>query len=296
MNDSDGTSVDLAAVRRDDEFLTALSAGGYARPGDDAEAELGELLYSWRAETLAAPAVPLAFADVEAAIAAEAARVGSAAKRRTRLRHLRVLSGAAAITAVAAAGLLVLSENSQPGDPLWNVKKVVFSEAAAQTEATVDAQANLERAEEALAHGNVAAASALVNSAEARLQPVSDPDIRQRMEQWIARLRGDGKKPPVAAATSGHTPGPEVLATEEPVPSTGETGTSTKPTTTEPGSTPPETSTPTTSTGTQPSSPPTTVPSTASSVPSSTAPSSTVTTTATVSTATASAEAGVIVG
>ncbi|MFZ2509901.1 MAG: anti-sigma-D factor RsdA [Gordonia sp. (in: high G+C Gram-positive bacteria)] len=271
MIESDGPSVDLAAVRHDDEFLTALSTGGYARPLDGAEAELGELLYAWRAETLAAPANPLSLADVENAIAAEAARADSPAKRRsTRMRHLRVLSGAAAIAAVAAAGLLVMSDNSQPGDPLWNVKKVVFSEAAAQTEATVDAQVNLERAEQALAHGDIDEATALVNSAEARLQPVSDPATRQRLEQWIRRLRGEGTTPPVAATTSTsvstHVPGPEVLTTDESVPSTDEAATGTESTT------PPETTSSATTTPTKPTG-------SASTSAHSGAPSSTVTTT-----------------
>ena len=57
---------------------------------------------------------------------------------------------------VAAAGLIVVSENAQPGDALWGVKSVVFSEQATQTQAMVDVQSNLEQAEAAVAAGEKA--------------------------------------------------------------------------------------------------------------------------------------------
>lgn len=197
----DTVSVDLNAVRHDDEFLDALIVGSALPLSDAAERELGGLLFAWRTESLAAPApVQPTLADVEKAIAAQE----TAAKRRAATRHLRLISGAAAITAVAAAGLLVLSENSQPGDPLWNVKKVVFAEEATQTQATVDVQNNLERAEEALAAGDTGKAVELVDRAERDLRPVSDPATRERMQQWIKRLRDDDGQPddPLSAARS----------------------------------------------------------------------------------------------
>lgn len=197
----DTVSVDLNVVRHDDEFLDALIVGSALPLSDAAERELGGLLFAWRTESLAAPApVQPTLADVEKAIAAQE----TAAKRRAATRHLRLISGAAAITAVAAAGLLVLSENSQPGDPLWNVKKVVFAEEAKQTQATVDVQNNLERAEEALAAGDTGKAVELVDRAERDLRPVSDPATRERMQQWIKRLRDDDGQPddPLSAARS----------------------------------------------------------------------------------------------
>ncbi|WP_448222984.1 anti-sigma-D factor RsdA [Gordonia iterans] len=197
----DTVSVDLNAVRHDDEFLDALIVGSALPLSDAAERELGGLLFAWRTESLAAPApVQPTLADVEKAIAAQE----TAAKRRAATRHLRLISGAAAITAVAAAGLLVLSENSQPGDPLWNVKKVVFAEEAKQTQATVDVQNNLERAEEALAAGDTGKAVELVDRAERDLRPVSDPATRERMQQWIKRLRDDDGQPddPLSTARS----------------------------------------------------------------------------------------------
>ena len=281
MNDDDSTSVDLNAVRRDDDFVNALAAGGYLPPADAEEAKLGDLLYAWRAEALAAPAEPLALSDVEHAIAMQAARAEQAkavpddaarTRRTTRMRHLRVLSGAAAITAVAAAGLLVMSEHSQPGDPLWNVKKVVFSQAAAQTEAAVDAQSSLERAEAALASGDIGEANALVAAAEKRAQ-ASDPETRERMEQWIRRLR-DESKPPVTTTTTT-TPSEDAGPIDETVPPTDDEVPN-EPTTTEP------------SESTEPTRP--TTPSSSATSPKPTgSASSTVTTTTTASSKPASA-------
>ncbi|MFT3663207.1 MAG: anti-sigma-D factor RsdA [Gordonia sp. (in: high G+C Gram-positive bacteria)] len=193
---ADVVSVDLNAVRHDDRFLDALLAGHALPDSDRSERELGELLFAWRAESLADP-VPEqpTLADVEKALAAQKADE----KRKSTSRHLRLVSGAAAITAVAAAGLLVLSENSQPGDPLWNVKKVVFAEEAEQTQATVDVQSNLEQAEAALASGDQAKAAALVARAERDLGPVQDRATRERMQQWIKRLRNDDGAPAVSS-------------------------------------------------------------------------------------------------
>lgn len=197
MKHEDESPVDLNAVHHDDDFLNALIEGRALPDPDPAEQRLGALLFAWRTETLAEP-IPVEprLPDVEQAIAvAEAER-----KRRATARHLRLISGAAAITAVAAAGLLVLSENSQPGDPLWNVKKVVFAESAKQTQATVDVQNTLERAEVAMAAGDTTGATVLVRKAQEDLKPVHDKATRERMQQWIQRLLSDDK--PVTSASS----------------------------------------------------------------------------------------------
>lgn len=258
MKDHDDSSVDLQAVHRDDEFLDALAAGGGLPPIDHDEAKLGSILFAWRTETLATP-LPQhpTLADVDAALAVQAAE----RKRKGVARHLRVISGAAAITAVAAAGLLVLSENSQPGDPLWNVKKVVFAEQAQQTQATIDVQSSLESAESALAAGNTAEAAAYVDRAERDLQPIHEGATRDRMEQWIQRLRDDEKRPdpvdrrPATTESSTDPAVPPPLTTDDPTPPTSVTVTVTP---SDPPTSPTSPSTPPpTSSSSQPSSTPT---------------------------------------
>lgn len=257
---------DMDAVRRDDEFLEAL-IGGRAPDGlDVGEQRLAALLHGWRTELLAAPLPEHpTLVDVEVAIAAEEAVRAEAERAETQrgaVRHLRLLAGAAAITAVAAAGLMVLSENSQPGDPLWNVKKVVFAQAAQQTQATVDVQDSLERAEAAIASGDIVAARELIDEAERDLKPVDDTATRDHMEAWIQRLRTDDQltsspaRPAVPSDSTTLTPTtlPTDVTDEEPSPTVTVTVPPLDPTT------PTETPVPTPP-STTPSTPPTTEPS-----------------------------------
>lgn len=245
--DPSGAHVDLTAVHRDDLFLDELSEG-YSLPDPDRDEQLlSALMNAWREEVLAAP-VPVTptLADVEHAIAADAER----RRRANTSRRLRIIAGAAAITAVAAAGLLVLSENSQPGDPLWNVKKVVFAEQAQQTQATVNVQSSLEQAETALAAGDTARAAVLVAQARMELDPVHDPATRDRMSQWIRRLQDEtlGKLVPsstqpskstTSSASSSATPGDGAGDPDSQVPVT-DIATPSVPSSGDPSSLPPE--------------------------------------------------------
>ncbi len=213
---------DMSDVHIDDQFLDALSAGQAVPTRDDTEYELAELMSGWRREVLATPAPPLPSVDeVQNAIAA----ADKASRPRGITRHLRVASGVAAVVVVAIAGLTVLSEGSQPGDPLWGVKSVVFASAASETQASVNVQSNLEKAEAAIAAGNTSQAQTLVAQAEKDLGPVRNDDTRNRMNDWITRLRADvtsstTKKPATTSKTSPST----VTTTDEP-----ETGQQTDP-------------------------------------------------------------------
>ncbi|MYR06243.1 hypothetical protein GTV32_07915 [Gordonia sp. SID5947] len=183
--------IDMTSMHVDDEFIDALSQDLPVPTHDDTEYQLAELLSGWRHETLAEPLPELPTVDeVEAAIAAtERARRG-----RGMIRHLRVASGAAAIVVIAGAGLTVLAEGSSPGDPLWGVKRVVFSEAATQTQASMDVQSNLEKAEAAVAAGDPQQAAELIAKAQKDLGPVRDSETLNRMKDWIDRLRAQAEK------------------------------------------------------------------------------------------------------
>ncbi|MFW0784383.1 anti-sigma-D factor RsdA [Gordonia sp. CPCC 206044] len=196
--------IDMTSVHLDDQFIEALSQDLPVPTHDDAEYQLAELLSGWRHEAVTTPYPELpSVEDVEFAIgAAERARRG-----RGIVRHLRVASGAAAIVVIACAGVTVLAEGSSPGDPLWGVKRVVFSEAASQTQASMDVQSNLEKAEEAVAAGNVEEAAGLIASAEKNLGPVRDADTRTRMSEWIDRLRADTDTSTSSSTAGGSSSG-----------------------------------------------------------------------------------------
>ncbi|GAC69888.1 anti-sigma-D factor RsdA [Gordonia soli] len=189
---------DMAAVHTDDQFIDSLSRDVPVHTRDDAEYQLAALLSGWRHESLAEPAPELPTVDeVERAIAASE-RVSTGRKV---ARHLRLASGAAAVVVIAGAGLTVLAEGSQPGDPLWGVKKVVFAEAASETQAAVDVQSNLERAEALMAAGKSDEAAELIDRAQKNMGPVRDADTRSRMSEWIDRLRAGATTSPSGSSS-----------------------------------------------------------------------------------------------
>lgn len=207
-----GLPFDMTDVHIDDQFIDALSQGRPVPTRDEAEYALAEMLTGWRHEVLseAPPALPT-IDEVETAIAA----AEKAQRPRGITRHLRVASGVAAVVVVAVAGLTVLSQGSQPGDPLWGVKSVVFASAASETQASVNVQSNLEKAEAAIAAGDTTEAQSLVAQAEKDLGPVRDSDTRDRMNQWITRLRADVTTTASKSATTAKTSQNTVTTSEE---------------------------------------------------------------------------------
>ncbi|WP_238422093.1 anti-sigma-D factor RsdA [Gordonia sp. 'Campus'] len=186
----------LSEVGFDENFLDALTRDVPVPTRDAAEYELAELLSGWKSEVVSKPAERLiSVDDVERAIGT----TERASRGRRMVRHLRVVSGAAAIVIVAAAGLTVLSEGSQPGDPLWGIKQVVFAEAASQTQAAHDVRNNLERAEAAIAAGDPGTAASLLAEASERMGPMRDNEMRDEMTEWLNRLRAGAGLPDVTS-------------------------------------------------------------------------------------------------
>ncbi|MBD0861983.1 hypothetical protein IA539_12275 [Gordonia sp. zg691] len=199
LNTLGDDALDLSDVGFDENFLDALSRDVPVPTRDDAEYQLAELLSGWRNEAVSAPAAELvSIDDVERAIDSSQ----RASRGRRMIRHLRVVSGAAAIVIVAAAGLTVLSEGSQPGDPLWGIKQVVFAEAASETQAAHDVRTDLERAEAAIAAGDTVAASSLIAKAQSNMGPMRDNDLRDEMLNWMTRLRAGAGLPATESTTS----------------------------------------------------------------------------------------------
>ncbi len=254
------TDFDLRQVHFDDAFIDALSHDVPTPTRDDTEYQLAALLSGWRHEVLSEPAPQIPdVVEVERAMA-----VRSGARRGGRVvRSLRVVAGAAAIAVVAAAGLTVVSEGAQPGDSLWGVKKVVFAQAASETQAAYDVRADLEQAEAALASGDVAQAQQLIARAQTKMGPVRDVQTRDQMNQWITRLQSDeSAAPTVPTSPRPGVTAPDVSGVETGTPqpsdqttapletsSTPSTAPTTRPTTTTTAGSPPSTTAPTTPAG-----------------------------------------------
>lgn len=188
---NDSSPVDIAAVRRDDALIEAIRGDGPVATDDADEYQLALLLANWRSE-ISTPAMPAGpdLDEVAAAVDREIAAVGlkRSASSRTRSGLLRPVAGAAAAIALVMGGLVVFSYNSAPGDPLWSVKSVVFSQQADSTVAQIDTTSKLEQAEQLIASGDVEGAQALLDGASENAGAVVDQVQRTDLEIWLQRL------------------------------------------------------------------------------------------------------------
>ncbi|MCP2317654.1 Anti-sigma-D factor RsdA to sigma factor binding region [Nocardia amikacinitolerans] len=222
--------VDIAAVRRDDALIDAIASDGPVQTDSAEEFQLAALLADWRAELITPPLpgdpdLDAVVAAVNQEIGARKVRVG--AVNRGRLRLVGPIAGTAAALALVFGGVTAFSYSAEPGDPLWRVKEVVFSEQA-QTTVVQRAGNELDQAERALAQNNPAQAKALLERASVNVDQVSDSgkkqDLQSEWQRLLTQLRGIS--PEAAAALE------EAVTSTQPRPS-GTTGT-TPPTTTQP--------------------------------------------------------------
>lgn len=243
---------DLAAVQRDDALIDAILGGGEVATATEEEYRLASLLAGWRAEVVG-PDLPQGptLDEVVAAVDEERRRM-QPSRSAGGLRLLRPIAGAAAAVAVVMAGLTVFSYNAQPGDPLWRVKEVVFTERAHSTVATIDTANTLEKAERMIRSGDAQGAMTVLQSASKRVGDVGDADKRNELNAWHDRLLADAAKTPTAVPTTTTAPGVTTTLPGLPVttvPGSGSSGgpsvpsqapvSSVAPTTEQPTSTPP---------------------------------------------------------
>lgn len=165
--------VDIMAVQADDELISALASGMQVSTpgvtGYDADDHVIALLAAWRAEVDAAPVPELV--DLDTAVAAVASS-RSSIQARNRRRQLAPLAGAAALIVVAVFGVSLTAEAAQPGDALWGVSKVLYSERAESVEAAAGVQTRLERARVAMENGQTELAAQELEAAQAELPAV----------------------------------------------------------------------------------------------------------------------------
>lgn len=182
----DSGPVDIAAVRSDDALIDAISSDGPVRTDSPEEFQLASLLADWRADLLAEPMpagpdLDTVFAAVNQEIGARQVRVG--ASSRGRLRLVRPIFGAAAALSLVFGGITAFAYSAAPGDPLWRVKEVVFSEQA-QSTVVQYADEDLLAAQNLLTAGNPEQAKARLEQASANAGQVNDPAKR---DDLIAR-------------------------------------------------------------------------------------------------------------
>lgn len=205
--DEDSIPVNLGAVRADDEFIEALLTQPVVPARSPVDYELAALLSNWRSDILAEP-IPSSptLEQVEAGIE----RQRRADSRRRSLRLVRFTAGAAAGFAILFGGVSVVAHNAAPGDALWGVKEVMFGADASATQVVADVQADIERAEQALASGDKISATAFLNRAQSQVGDVRDPGERKDLQVKIDGLRGE------IGTTTSATRSPETTSSSQP--------------------------------------------------------------------------------
>ncbi|MCL2536055.1 MAG: anti-sigma-D factor RsdA [Nocardiaceae bacterium] len=266
-----GNPVDVSAVRRDDALIDAIISGGPVATDNPEEYQVAALLSNWRTEILAQPMPAEPDLDeiverVHRELEAQSSLSTRTRSGRSQLRLLRPIAAAAAVVAIAMGGMTIFSYNAEPGDPLWGIKQVVFTERAASTVAKIDTTSNLQDAERLIATGDTAGARAKLDSARARASDVNEASTRDELNGWRNRLQTQLDKattppPPPAPPV---VPSPELTSAEQspsvtdtisPASGSGGSGTTSNPEspTSIPGTpTAPESSVPATSTPTKP--------------------------------------------
>ncbi|WP_330252354.1 anti-sigma-D factor RsdA [Nocardia sp. NBC_00565] len=227
--DGDTGPVDIVAVRRDDALIDAIASNGPVQTDSAEEYQLATLMADWRAELISPPLpgepnLDEIVAAVNQEIGARQVRIG--AQSGGRLRLIRPILGTAAALALVIGGLSAFSYGAAPGDPLWRVKEVVFSEQA-QTTVVQRADSDLANAKSALDQRNPEQAKAKLEGAKTNAELIDDPVKKEKRLSELDILFAELAKtfPDIASSITSAAP------TTKPAPAAtdGTTAPTTKP-------------------------------------------------------------------
>lgn len=252
---------DLTQLQADDALLDALGTPGSHAEDDLSGDELDAVLRSWRREVDSEPVPEL--------VDAETAAMAIRSARRASTRHARKWKGvvpvtvAACVLGIAFAGTGIAARDAQPGDTLWGVTTVLYSDKARSIEAASEVRHEFDLARTALSQGQVDQARSALDEANVALDSVNVEEDRAQLEdqhrELVSQLDdgdADSSDPPEQDEQSGQDTEPadssQPTSTEEADEDGGAQPTETTPTpTTSPEPEPTETSTPTPSPSTE---------------------------------------------
>jgi Anti-sigma-D factor RsdA to sigma factor binding region len=212
------TPVDLAAVQADDALLDILSSA--SRMPSDTDEELARVLVAWRREIHADSNRVLV--DTDTALA-----VISAARRPTRRRNpvFGTFAAAAAVLVIAFSAVGLVAKSAEPGDQLWGVTQVLYSEYARSVEAAAFVRTELNEARTALREGKPEQAKAKLQRIQQRLPAVGEAEGRtdliarqQDLEKMLVDQSGSSKKDSLDFGSSARPSTSSSAAIPEPTP------------------------------------------------------------------------------
>lgn len=235
--------VDLAVVQADDLLLDALGGTNPQPPvRDDGRApDLETLLVAWRRDVDAAPIGELV--DIDGAVAAIAEGNRPSKQRR---RHLIPLATAAAVLVIAFTGVGLAARNASPGDVLWGVSQVLYTDHARVVQAASSARIELANANKAFLNGDRVAAEAALQRAQEQMRQVDAEhglaELKSAQASLAAKVEGgdppystsSGSRPrstPVAPAPTANSPEPALppISTSSEAPTTSPSQTPSSP-------------------------------------------------------------------
>jgi Anti-sigma-D factor RsdA to sigma factor binding region len=223
---------DLAALQADDALLDLIGSGGHVP--SDADDELTRVLAGWRREVHAEPVKELV--DTSTALAA----IRAAARRPARRRDpvYGSVAAAAAVLVIAFSGVGLVAKSAQPGDHLWGVTQVLYSDYARSVETAAAVRTELNDAKVALNQGHPERARAALAHVQQQLPAIGESEGRtdltarhRQLEQWLNEPPETGLvKPPQGPAMAPSTPnGAEATKSGNPGPSPTSIGSTTTP-------------------------------------------------------------------
>jgi hypothetical protein len=169
--------VDLSALRADDELLTALCSFDNSAGTSDQDPELKSLLLSWRLAVDAEPIGELVDTDTAMTTIAVGARL-----HKRRPRYLVPLATAAAALVVLFGGMGLAARSAVPGDALWSISQVLYSDHAHSVEAAALVRTDLNHASEAMQQGHFLEARNALVQAQASLPAVDSEDGKANLQ------------------------------------------------------------------------------------------------------------------
>jgi outer membrane biosynthesis protein TonB len=197
--------VDLVAVQADDELISALAAGmSVSAPGVggyDADDQVAALLAMWRAEVDAEPLPEMIDLDTATATVVAASRPPA-----RRSRHLVSVAAAAAIVVFSIGGVSIGASDARPGDALWDVSRVLYSERAESVEAVERIESRIDEAKAALERGEPVVAAQALAAAEDDLLVVRVEEGQAELAEVQSFLEAKAAETPPGQPTRPDTP------------------------------------------------------------------------------------------
>ncbi|WP_298177118.1 anti-sigma-D factor RsdA [Saccharomonospora sp.] len=193
----DAEMMDLSAIQADDALLDALGAAD-SKVGDElGDQELSALLLAWRRD-VDSEAIPELVDTQSAVTTVKTAVMARNARGRGRRRRMLVpVAAAAAVLAIGFTGTALAARGAEPGDTLWGLSKVLYSDHARSVEAAASVRTDLDAADLAIAQERYGDARRALEEAEAALEKVTGEDelarLRARHMELLAQLDQPGQ-------------------------------------------------------------------------------------------------------